>query len=575
MIGVSIFSNNYDWEELTDNHNILYSNENLVVTLSGTYSYPCHLRGINDDTILVLEGKIYDRSEEQLFKDIEAVIDQDSKIEHYLFETDGEFYLYQIDLKDQSLKVYGDHLNRLPLYFGDLDGKWVVSRDIGFAQRFLDAPMDQLHLAEFLVFDYNLADHTLFEGISCLQSPDKLVVDIADGCTSPKKKEYFYDFTEKLDPLAKDPSINKLVHLFLEACERRASSKNILSLSGGMDSRSVAAGFYEKGIGLKGVTFEDEEKSATNDVIIAEEIASTLNMDWKKISLSTETFIEDANDLLQFKLGIQPARYYFLNQFCRKVRSLFGKEITFFTGDGGDKVFPDLSNGISGNNDQQLFRLILKENHEFSIPIAAKLTGVSSDRLKESIFDTISSFPGNCSGEKHEYFLLACRMKRYIFEGEDRNRRFFWATSPFFSKPFFEVMMKIDNKRKREEGFYRDFIAQLNGEVASIRDENYSSGKISVSKGFYNFVKSKANSLLSRKHKEQLKSIFEGRKASKTIQLYKQLILDFEEEQGLPIAFHLVKKNIHQFSQGQLSLIATTLMVNDMISNNQELTKNK
>ena len=125
-------------------------------------------------------------------------------------------------------------------------------------------------------------------------------------------------------------------------------------------------------------------------------------------------------------------------------------------------------------------------------------------------------------------------------------------------------MSKIDREVKINEDFYRRFIAKLNEQVAAIRDENYSSGKVSVSKSFYRFVKNKANSLLSRKRKEQLKSLFEGRKASKTVSLYKNLILEWESKE-VPVDMNVVRKKINGYSLGQLSLIATSLMVSAIV----------
>jgi hypothetical protein len=128
-------------------------------------------------------------------------------------------------------------------------------------------------------------------------------------------------------------------------------------------------------------------------------------------------------------------------------------------------------------------------------------------------------------------------------------------------------MVQIHEDVKRSDDFYKRFIRQLNEEVAAIRDENYSSGKVTVSKNFYRWVKNKANSLLSRKQKEKLKAVFEGRKASKTIAGYKDLILNWETKES-PIDLALAQKNIDQYSQGQLSLITTALLVHSIVNEN-------
>ncbi|WP_154856664.1 asparagine synthase-related protein [Cyclobacterium xiamenense] len=565
MLGLSLFSHEDGWENSASSHTVLFSNEQLVVTVNSTYEYPYSIRSTAPDTVLVLEGKVYDRSTSALFDSIQQLLSSEDELEKYLFDTDGEFYLYVLDLPSHTLKVFGDHLNRLPLYHGSRNGRWIVSRDIGFVQGYLQAPINPLHLAEFLVFDYNLSTHTLFDQVFHLQLHEKLLVDVKAGKITATKRSYSYDFSAKSISQVDEVALDGMASVFLTACKQRATAQNILSLSGGMDSRSVAAGLHKGGARVTGVTFEDEEKSATTDVVIAQEIAASLQLDWQKISLNTANFREDIAETIRFKMGIQPTRYYYLNQFCRKVFDRYGGNITFFTGDGGDKVFPDLTNNIRYSDNKKLVELILRENYEFPLVEAARLTGIDEKQLSDSIYQTLSDFPGKNSGDKHAYFLLTCRMKRYIFEGEDRNRRFFWATTPFLSRPFFGIMSKIDRDVKINDDFYRRFIAKLNEQVAAIRDENYSSGNVSVSKNFYRFVKNKANALLSRKRKEQLKALFEGRKASKTVSLYKNLILEWESNE-VPIDMKVVRKKINDYSLGQLSLIATALLVSAIVT---------
>jgi asparagine synthase (glutamine-hydrolysing) len=565
MIGISIFSNEEGWENSASEPDVLFSNSDLIVTHNSSYQYPICFEKAPGNIMLIFEGKVYDRPKSNLMADIKSLITCEVAIERYLFEVDGEFYLYLIDIDRRTVKVFGDHLNRLPLFYGYRENKWAVSRDIGFVRHFLNASINKLHLAEFLVFDYNLGDHTLFNNVFHLQISKKLKADLSSRKINAYHKTFYYDFSQKHIEDVDDKLFDEMASIFLKASKYRASQQNILSLSGGMDSRSVAAALCRTRAEVTGVTFEDEEKSASEDVVIAQEIAQSLDIKWKKVRLSTDNFHHDVKESIRYKLGIQPARYYFLNQFCRKVRDLFGTKITFFTGDGGDKVFPDLSNGIDYHNDDKLFRLIIKENYEFPIAQASKLTGIPRKKLKLHIKNTIAGFPGKNSGDKHEYFVLTCRMKRYIFEGEDRNRRFFWSTNPFLSKPFFELMMKIGNTVKQDGNFYKNFVRRLDKDVAQIRNENYSSGKISVGKDFYQFVKDKANSFLTRKYKERLKALFEGRKSSKTVELYKTLIQEYKTK-DVPLDLDQVEKSLRHCSMGQLSLIATTLMVSQYIS---------
>jgi asparagine synthase (glutamine-hydrolysing) len=441
-----------------------------------------------------------------------------------------------------------------------------VSRDITLVQKIINTPIKNLNLAEFFVFDYNLCDRSIFESIYQLQLFENLELNLKSGEFTAFEKKLRYNFHESEIKYLTDELLDNMVNKFLKACKNRGGEKNVLSLSGVMGSRSVAAGLKKIGMPVEGVTFQDEDKPAVNDVKLAEEIASSLGIKWSKILLTTNSFLNDLEEIIEFKLGIQPARFYYLFQYCKKVYELYGNRIVFWTGDGGDKVFPELTHGITFDQNQRLFNYIIKENYEFSIPEAAQLTGVSKKDLINQIWTTITSYPGKNSGDKLQYFYLSGRMKRYIFEGEDRNRNFFWSTNPFLSKQFFELIMKIHPSIKKDNHFYTKFIGKLDQKTANIRNENFSKGNIQLNRDLYRFFKNQANSLLSRKSKEYIKSLFKGGgRPNKAIREFKNEILNFEEG-GQPINMKLVKSKFSNYSSAQLSLILTALKVNEKIS---------
>lgn len=571
MVGISICSYSPNLSSILEDQDVIYRNKNFIVLNSTKYDYPVSTLRIDQDIILILEGKIYGETFESVVTELKTLSAEnlDEKLSSYAFNLDGEFYLYKIDITKSQIAVFGDHLNRLPLYFGSENQQWVISRQIKIAYLFLKPKINSLNLAEFMVFDYNLADRTWFENIFCLQLDDFIQIDAANNILQVKKKKTTYNFEDKTKIKNTEALLEEMAEIFTKACSDRAETTNVLSMSGGMDSRSVAAGLVKCKKPLLGVTFENAEKTALYDGIIAKEIADALTIKWQKISLTQESFNCDTASLMKVKMSIQPCRFYFLYQFCNEVSKKFGSTITFFTGDGGDKVFPDLSKNLKFDNDLKLFKLIIKENHEFTINLASKIIGVSEKELENQIFSYIKDLPATTSAGKLEQFTLRARMKRYIFEGEDRNRNYFWSTTPFLSKEFFSLMMRLDPEIKRQKNFYFDFIAHINHDVASIRNENFSKGKLQIGKGLYSFVKKLSNRYLSRKSKEYLKSIFKSSTSPNASA--KQYILEINKL--LPVNTLLDEKNIasslNSYSTGQLSLLLTYLKVDEIMRANK------
>ncbi|GAA0879718.1 hypothetical protein GCM10009119_26870 [Algoriphagus jejuensis] len=550
-----------------EGQSVIYRNETIVVLNSSNYNYPIFQQEISQGILLILEGRIFGESFESIAAELKSVgaDSMDDRLTHYSFNLDGEFFFYKIDTRSNKILVVGDHLNRLPLYFGSDGQQWIVSRQISIAALFMRSKINKVNLAEFMVFDYNLSDRTWFDNLYFLQIDDFIEVDTLRNDLRVKRKPETYDFGNKTVGVITEDLLLNMADIFLQACSVRADEINVLSMSGGMDSRSVAAGLVKNSKALAGVTFENAEKTALYDSIIAEEIADSLGIKWHKVALSRDSFLEDVDSLMNIKMSIQPCRFYYLYQFCAEVQKKFGNDITFFTGDGGDKVFPDLGRNLKFNDDYKLFKFIIRENHEFSVEHASAIVGISSKDLENQIFSYIRSLPAKTSSNKLEQFILRARMKRYIFEGEDRNRNYFWSTTPFLSKRFFSLMMSISPQIKRQELFYFEFISRLNREVAEIRNENFSKGKFQVNKGLYSFIKGLSNQFLSRKSKEHLKSIFKSSSApSDSARQYVS-----EIKRMLPANNLLDKKalsgSLSDYSTGQLSLILTYLKVSEFL----------
>ena len=567
MFGLSVSSTSSSLPAPESLGELLFSNNDISILRTRKANYPVSLHTLDSTKLLVVDGKVYDRSLESLVSEVSTCCRiGPATLDKFLFDLDGEFFVYLIDLNSNTLHIYGDHLNRLPLYYGRRGMQWMVSRDIYHLQSFISSEIDRLNLAEYLVLNYNLENRTLFSNIYSLQIDEYLRVNLSRGEIEVLQRRFSYpapieSTTKRITP----EFIDRMADSFIQSCERRSGSKSVLSLSGGMDSRSVAAGLRRAGVTFVAATFEDEDGTATNDVLIAEEIAKLLNVDWTKIELKNESFSKDVSRAVRFKLGIQPSRLYFLYQYCEKIRDVYGENITFFTGDGGDKVFPDLTSGISFNDNQKLLNHILNEHCEFSPRQASLLVGVSEFDLRDQFRRAIERLPGNNSKLKYEQFILRGRMKRYIFEGEDRNRSFYWSTTPFLSKSFYSLMMSIDRELKADEGLYSLFIARLDPAIGLIRSEKYSRGNIIIGKKIYSFLKNASNVLLSRKYKEYIKSYFKrSRNPMVTAKMYTSEITKYTSEKQL-IDMELVNLDREKYSIGQLSLIVTCIYLQRLL----------
>ena len=75
--------------------------------------------------------------------------------------------------------------------------------------------------------------------------------------------------------------------------------------------------------------------------------------------------------------------------------------------------------------------------------------------------DHVSSYPERDFVQKYVHFVTCERIFKWLTEGEDRNRCFFWSATPYSSFEFFESAMRCPDEQKSYYGLYREFLLQL------------------------------------------------------------------------------------------------------------------
>jgi asparagine synthase (glutamine-hydrolysing) len=111
-----------------------------------------------------------------------------------------------------------------------------------------------------------------------------------------------------------------------------------------------------------------------------------------------------------------------------------------------------------------------------------KLTGVPVLEIVAALEQRLRSYPEDDLEDKHIHFVLFERGFKWLFEGEDRNRSFFWSSSPFYGREPFRIAMGCPAGFKSNYVLYRHFIEAMNPSLVdvesttrgpSLRDERH------------------------------------------------------------------------------------------------------
>ncbi len=460
---------------------ILFSDDHCILGTIKYESYPLSIFDTPDHKIFK-EGIIYNKTEETVQLELShlgSALDSnpeqaDDEVKRWMLEADGDYIISIYNPKKKSLYLFNDLLGRLPFYYYTSDRFILFSREPGFILPFLkDIVFEKEILAEYLLFSAPLEKNTLLSKIyrasaSTLMKTSKNEKEITQS------RLHIFNLDERKNSQKRiEENAVELKNIFLEACQNRVrslpQSKIVLSLSGGLDSRSVGIGLKEIGATFSGATFIDHQKlKFAKDAETARTIAERLKIPWELFRLSPPG-IEETETLLRFKSGLIYGGLNFILNFFETLDKKHGKETTYWTGDEG--------NGSLGNNSPPKSIRHIDELVEFIIDILGitsvnrieEFLGIDGQKLKNKIKKIVLEYPEKNLDDKYLHFYFFEYLYKLQFEGEDKNRFYFWTVAPMYSRAFFEYAINIPDRQKKYHKLYKEFMNVLSPEMANIK----------------------------------------------------------------------------------------------------------
>lgn len=459
-----------------------YDSETLVAdsrTFLGSSGYPEYpVRTVEtSDALFLLEGRIYDVDDERRHLRTVGSSLLNERVEDvagWLRERDGDFLVLAYDRTTGTVSMVNDAFSRLPVYYATFGDGVVLSRELKFVRslaRHYGDPLelDSLAVAQHLLFGYQLGDRTLFEGVS--QVPPGSYVQIGDGVDVQCLHRHDFERSAHANRSVEENAA-ALADRFEEACANRdvEGLPNVLSLSGGLDSRAVGGGYSAAGRSFTAATFEQPDGQNEADVRFAERIANALGAEWE--CYRAEETASHRAELLDMKQGMNFLGMSFILEFFEQLRDRHGPMV-YVTGDGGDKALPDLTPPRGFASRRDLAEYLVDAHSVFDPDEAAEVAGVEPEALVRSVEARLDSYPESSFDALYVHFLVRERGMNWLNHGEDRNRYYFWSVSPFYSLPFFRYAMNVPAGQKSRSKLYTAFLKELDPELCDIENANY------------------------------------------------------------------------------------------------------
>jgi asparagine synthase (glutamine-hydrolysing) len=506
----SILHNKYYKEE------ILFKEHPYLILSTKYPEYPVKILD-NNNFWVCIEGKIYGKRESVLDNELNEVtsyifsnvltIGKNKKfIKDWLLESDGDFVLYALNKKNKDFFVMNDVLGRLPLYYYVKDrAELIASREIQFISYLIHNThqngnkFDMMGIAQFLLFSHTMGRRTLLNNVSRLEPASVLIVRDHNSKIETHNLHVF-NFENKLyaNESVKQ-NVQGLVPLFLEACKNRAdqNATNLISLSGGLDSRAIAASLHKNNIHFYAVTSPEPNWAPvvgnSSETEIAEKLASVLGIELEKYDIMVPKS-ENLLALLRNKSGLVYLAHGFLPRFLEQLKDKYGSSINFFTGHGGDVSFANLDFDVP-NIEIGAWRILNVKGH-LPLRIVAALTKMSATEIMNELKNILSSYPEEDLSLKSAHFYFFEDNANFSFEIEDVNRIYFWTVAPFYSIPFFKYIFNCSDKNKEKLALYRKFLFSISPTVTAINTSDWGCSILSLKFKIFQYILS-----LSFKHR--------------------------------------------------------------------------
>ena len=182
---------------------------------------------------------------------------------------DGWFAAAIWDPRSARLSLLTDRLGARPIYRAVLGTRVFAAGELkALVAAGVEPRLDHQAAAEMLAYEFPLGDHTLLEGVSVV-SPASMLTIGPDGVEHLRRRWRY-----RLEPAENGDDgqlVEELARLMADAVEARLDDTTALSLSGGLDSRSIAATLRALGHAPMAVSFG---APGCEDLRLATEVAA-------------------------------------------------------------------------------------------------------------------------------------------------------------------------------------------------------------------------------------------------------------------------------------------------------------
>jgi asparagine synthase (glutamine-hydrolysing) len=431
--------------------------------------------------VIYFEGRIYNRPIDLVEAELAAIASEifepardDRRVARFMLDNHGSYIVAIVRPHSRDIVIFSDYFCRLPLYYAANEVQVIIAREAKFVHAMRPgSTFDRVGCAQVLAFGLPLGDRTVLEGVKSFPAAGLLRAQAVNGHVTWSLRElHSWNFDEEDVSKPLSAHADEFADLFSSACRNWGSHPdsggNLVSLSGGHDSRAVAAGLAATGTQVMALTYRDPNGKREFEIDYARQLAKILKIEWHCIDLPLAP-ASAYEELAWLKDGMNYTYMGFILKYLEEIVRRWGPQHkTFMSGDGGDDCLKVTSPKLSFRDINDVIRYIIK--YEICMPLdrAEAILKLPAGTLHDELEKVFESYPEKVLARRIKRFKVLERARRFYFEGEDRTRAFLWQDSPFYSLPLFLHSMRVPDRLKYDHVFCRKAMMAVSPAAAAV-----------------------------------------------------------------------------------------------------------
>jgi len=437
----------------------------------------------NHSLCIFMDGKIYDyanKKNELINKGYKFKIKNDAEFCLFLYEENGlnfvkklngDFVIAIIDIKNKKLMLFNDRYGLRPLFYVETKNKLLFAPEVKalLCDKEIKKKFDYSAVIDFLSFGRMINNKTFYKNIKILPPAS---IFIFDGKILTIKKYWDFKYKPNYNTTEKE-FINNLIKKFKKAVNIRIK-ENLnygISLSGGLDSRTIMAAIDKKNI-HKITAFSFGIKKC-NEIKIAKILAKKSDIKFNFIEIKAKNILDNAKRATYLTDGMNYIGVSYIlptHKIIREKSQIILDGLALDLTLGGSSLNKNIKFLKNNSNfvDYYYKNIKIFSDKDLNKLLIRGFTNKENFYLKKSLKNIVEKININRPENKSDYFMIQEHVRRGTIMGHVLVRTLLETSNPTYDNELIDLILTIPPELRINHYIYRKFLKKLNPKLSSI-----------------------------------------------------------------------------------------------------------